>query len=102
MKAVFITPDAQAQLLEIELWWLTNREKNPDLFRDEFERGLELIVRMGDVGEPWPRRGMPDLRRRLLGTGHHIYYVNLPDHTRVLAAWGGPRATGSDLGDSPF
>jgi plasmid stabilization system protein ParE len=102
MKPVFITPDAQTHLLEIELWWFTNREKNPDFFRDEFERGLDLIVKMGDVGEPWPRRGVPGLRRRLLGTGHHIYYVNLPEDIRVLAVWGGPRATGPDLGEPPF
>lgn len=44
-KPVRTTPDANLQLLEVELWWATNRDKAPDLFERELERTFDLIGR---------------------------------------------------------
>jgi plasmid stabilization system protein ParE len=102
MKPIITSPRAEVQILEIELWWLANREKNPDFFKDELEKALDVIVQLPDAGESYSHDAIPGVRRRLLGTGHHVYYVNESQQISILALWGAPREDGPDLGNEPL
>lgn len=102
MKPIITSPRAEVQILEIELWWLENREKNPDFFKDELENALDVIAQLPDAGESYLHHGIPGVRRWLLGTGHHVYYVNEPQQISILAVWGAPREHGPDLGNEPL
>lgn len=103
MKPVFLTSHARLQALDIEVWWVGNRDKAPLLFTDELEAAFELLSVAPKAGRLWPDASEPGIRRYMLKTTHyHLYYREEEDHVRVLAVWGGPRGLGPDLGRSPF
>ena len=40
---VLTTPEADAQIREIENWWRRNRSASPDLFADELAAAFEIL-----------------------------------------------------------
>ena len=90
---VFIVPEADAQIGEIDDWWRENRTAAPDLFAQELAAALALIETWPLVGRRRRHRGVPGLRRVLLrSTRYHLYYVPV-DEARlfVLAVWSAVR-----------
>ncbi len=73
-----ISPRAAIQIRKAGEWWLAHREKAPDAFVDDLQRGMELIASLVAVGEPVPHPHLTGVRR----------LVNLALAARSLA-WAG-------------
>lgn len=56
---VLLTPEAEEQLRQGDMWWQKNRPAAPDLLRDEFERMVELLREMPGLGSPFRRSTIP-------------------------------------------
>ena len=88
---VELSPEAQAQALVRQRWWVENRPAAPDAFADELEAALrELGERPLTAAVVVERGGVPIRRWLLPKTRCHLYYVvdDARDVVRVLAAWG--------------
>jgi plasmid stabilization system protein ParE len=92
------TPEAEAQIREIENWWRKNRLAAPDLFINELSESFELLSwapQIGHLYRPSPVRGV---RRLLLGgTRYHVYYAVVRKEVSVLAVWHAQRGVGPPL-----
>lgn len=98
-KPVRTTPDANLQLLEVELWWATNRDKAPDLFERELERTFDLIGRYPAAGKPYPHPTEANVRRLLMVESEFFVFYREEEHeVVVLAVWSAVRGRGPDLG----
>ena len=94
---VRLSPRAAVQIRTAAEWWLQHREKAPDAFADDLERGLELIALLPSVGEAVPHSRLTGIRRLLLGrVRYHLYYHHEAesDSVDVLALWHTGRGTG--------
>jgi plasmid stabilization system protein ParE len=47
---VLTTPEADAQIREIENWWRRNRTASPDLFADELEATFDILGHAPHIG----------------------------------------------------
>jgi plasmid stabilization system protein ParE len=85
---VFTTPQAEAQIRTIHVWWKANRPAAPDLFAEELTHCLELLGQAPRIGKPYHRYSVRGLRRILLrATRYHVYYLARADAVTVLAIW---------------
>ena len=92
------TPEADAQIREIEDWWCRNRTAAPDLFLNELAASFEIIGQAPNIGRSYRQSPVPGARRVLLKRSrYHIYYVARADHVRVLAVWHARRGIGPQL-----
>jgi plasmid stabilization system protein ParE len=93
------TPEAELHVLEIGLWWLQNRDKNPSLFEDELEAAEAYLKANPEVPKVHTiKDGLP-IRRYLLATNHHIYYHfdGAMQTIRIGAVWGALKEGDPDL-----
>jgi hypothetical protein len=44
------TPEADAQILEIDTWWRRNRHASPNLFADELAASFDIIGHAPNIG----------------------------------------------------
>jgi len=89
------TPEADAQIREIDDWWWRNRRASPDLFVSEVAAAFDVIGHAPHIGRLYRRSPVPGTRRILLeGSRYHVYYVPLADEVRVLAVWHARRGVG--------
>jgi plasmid stabilization system protein ParE len=96
-KPVRTTPTADAHIERIDTWWRENRDKAPDLFREELVMAIRTIASAPSAGRRHPHPDA-DVRRVLLrSTRHHVYYVDHTDHVLVVAVWGAIKDAGPDL-----
>ena len=96
--AVCTTPEADAQIREIDNWWRQNRLAAPDLFLQELGESFELISDAPQIGRFYRRSPVRQTRRVLLrGTRYHVYDVALTSEVRVLAVWHAQRGVGPPL-----
>ena len=92
------TPEADAQILEIDSWWRRNRHASPNLFADELAASFDIISHAPNIGRLYRHSPVPGTRRLLIkGTRYHVYYVPHADDVRVLAVWHGQRGGGPPL-----
>ena len=92
------TPEADAQILEIDNWWRKNRPAAPDLFLSELSESFELIAGAPQIGRLYRQSPVHGARRLLLrGTRYHVYYVPGEHEVRILAVWHGERGAGPPL-----
>ena len=92
------TPEADAQIGEIDDWWRRNRPAAPDLFLDELAKSFDVIVHAPHVGRLYRRSPVPDTRRVLLSVSrYHVYYVPQVDEVKVIAVWHARRGVGPPL-----
>ena len=92
------TPEADAQIREIDDWWRTNRHSSPDLFFDELTASFGIIGDAPQIGHLYRQSPVPGTRRVLLkGSRYHVYYVPRADEVRVLAVWHAQRGVGPPL-----
>ncbi len=95
---VRVTPEAEAQVREIENWWRKNRLAAPDLFLDELSESFELLSGAPQLGHLYRLSPVRGVRRLLLrGTRYHIYYAVVQNEVRVLAVWHAQRGVGPPL-----
>jgi plasmid stabilization system protein ParE len=93
------TPEADQHLLDVGLWWLLNRPKNPWLFEESLDEALEYLKSAPEAPKVHLiKKGLP-IRRYLLKTGHHIYYHydRATNTIRVGAISGGSQKEEPDL-----
>jgi len=92
------TPEADAQIREIDAWWRKNRTASPDLFLGELNESFELLAGAPQIGRLYRQSPVRDVRRLLLrATRYHIYYVAILGEVRVLAIWHAQRGVGPPL-----
>jgi plasmid stabilization system protein ParE len=95
---VVTTPEADAQIHTIDVWWRGNRTASPDSFLDELSNALDLIAQTPHLGRPYRRSPVPGVRRLVLRvTRYHVYYAIGEHEVIVLAVWHGQRAVGPPL-----
>jgi plasmid stabilization system protein ParE len=92
------TPEADAQIREIDSWWRKNRPASPNLFADELAAAFDVVGHAPQIGRLYRQSPVQDTRRVLLkGTRYHVYYVPRSDEVRVLAVWHAQRGVGPPL-----
>lgn len=92
------TPDADAQIREVDIWWRRNRTASPNLFADELAASFDIMGHAPNIGRLYRRSPVQGTRRLLLsGTRYHVYYVPQADDIRVIAVWHAQRGVGPPL-----
>ena len=92
------TPEADAQIRDIDDWWRTNRRAVPDVFLDELAASFDMIGVAPQIGRLYRRSPVPATRRLLLTSSrHHVYYVPRAADVMVLAVWNARRGVGPPL-----
>ena len=93
--SVGTTPEADAQIREIDDWWRANRRSSPDLLLEELSASFDIMAEAPQVGRPYRQSPIPGTRRVLLKrTRYHVYYVPRTDEVRVLMVWHAQRGVG--------
>lgn len=101
-RTVIVSPEAAAEIDEIDNWWRANRDKAPDLFAHELERTFEMLATAPGIGRLQRRLARPDVRRVVLRkTKFHVYYQAEGSIVEVLVVWGGRRGTEPVLAGRP-
>jgi plasmid stabilization system protein ParE len=96
--ALFISPEAEAQIEVINSWWHANRLAAPDLFSQELAEAFANIRAAPDAGHRYARGGFKGVRRvPLRATRHHVYYVVTHSTVHVIAVWGSVKKRGPKL-----
>jgi hypothetical protein len=76
---------------------LANRD-HADVFTEELEQALKIIVALPGVGTPYARSPVPGVRRVYLRrVDAHLYYTFNDVHVIVRALWGARRERGPRL-----
>ena len=103
MLPVKATPVADEQIQEAARWWLANRDKAPNAFREELERGFALISQRPDAGAKATNVKLKDVRRiHLSRIRYFLYYRAMKDRVEVLALWHSSRLKGHVLKAPPI
>lgn len=93
---VGFTLRARRQLNAAGRWWLEHREKAPDAFDEEIERGLSTIQAIPSLGERVSEK--PGVRRYFLRRiGYFLYYRIVNEQIEVVAVWHHSRGSGPPL-----
>jgi plasmid stabilization system protein ParE len=96
--AVIVSPEAEAQIREIDSWWRENRKAAPDLFVQELAEATTTLETMPSAGHSTSHPEVKGLRRILLrATRYHVYYVSNAETVLILAVWSAVRGAGPDL-----
>jgi plasmid stabilization system protein ParE len=96
------TPTADAHIQKAAQWWLANRDKAPDAFKEELQRGFALISQRPDVGAKATNVRLKGVRRiHLSRIRYYLYYRIQPDRVEVLALWHSSRLKGPSLKEPP-
>lgn len=81
------TPEADAQILEIDGWWRRNRYTSPNLFLEELTAAFDTVGDAPYLGRLYQQSPLPGTRRVLLkGTRYHVYYVPSANAARAQRA----------------
>ena len=98
MLPIMVTLLADAQIQQASKWWLANREKAPQAFKEEIERAFSLIAQRPEVGANATSARLKDVRRiHLSRIRYFLYYRVRLDHLEVLALWHSSRKKGPPL-----
>jgi plasmid stabilization system protein ParE len=97
---VEIEPEAVAQIDELDLWWREHRPAAASQVVDELARVVATLEQSPEIGAPYRRRGIQNVRwLRLRKTPYLAYYEYKPNDelVRIVAVWSGARGRGPDL-----
>ena len=95
---VRITPEAEAQIREIDQWWQRNRPAAVGLFLLELAECFATLEHAPHIGRSYRKSPVAATRRLLLKrTRYHVYYVASLDEVRVLAVFHAQRGKGPPL-----
>ena len=102
MLPIKITPVADAHIQKAASWWLPHREKAPQAFKEELQRGFALISQQPEVGASATNVRLKDVRRiHLSRIRYFLYYRVKEDRVEVLALWHSSRLKGPRLKEPP-
>ncbi len=92
------TPEADAQIREVDGWWRANRPASANLFAEELAASFDTVGQTPNICRVYRHPTIPGMRRVLLrGTRYHVYYVQSGDMVSVLAVWHARRGVGPPL-----
>ena len=98
MLPIKVTKRADAQIQKAASWWLANRPKAPEAFREELQRGFDLISQQPEVGAKATNLKLKDVRRiHLSRIRYFLYYRVRSTRVEVLALWHSSRLKGPFL-----
>lgn len=98
MLPVKATPIADGHMQKAARWWLANRDKAPNAFKEELDRAFALISQRPDVGAIATNVKLKGVRRiHLSRIRYYLYYRAMSDHVQVLALWHSSRLKGPVL-----
>jgi plasmid stabilization system protein ParE len=86
MLPIKVTRVADAHIQKAAKWWLANREKAPEAFKEELQRGFALISHQLEVGATATNVKLKDVRRiHLSRVRYFLYYRVHAGSVEVLA-----------------
>ena len=95
MLAIKISKRADAQIQKAAAWWLANRPKAPEAFKEELQRGFDLISRQPEIGATATNVELRNVRRiHFSRIRYFLYYRVRPTRIEVLALWHSSRLKG--------
>jgi hypothetical protein len=96
---VEFSAEAEAQVLDIDAWWRSQRRSSPGLFEAELDATLERVLFSPKLGMVYEQRDVDDTVYRVLmqRTRHHIYYVLRGEVIFVVSVWGATKGHGPKL-----
>jgi plasmid stabilization system protein ParE len=97
-----VTPVADLQIQKAADWWSANREKAPQAFKEELERGFALISQQPEAGAKATNVKLKDVRRiHLSRVRYFLYYRVKEGRVEVLALWHSSRRKAPVLREPP-
>ena len=93
---VHIVSSAERAIGEAAIWWGKNRDKAPEAFFEELERGLQLISAQPEIGSKARNIKLAGIRRiHLSRIRYFLYYrvISSPESVEVIAFWHANRET---------
>ena len=83
----------------MKTWWRRNRPAAPDLFEEELNATLGLIVATPELGSVFEQDDLDvEVRRVLMSrTRNHVYYSVTATEVVVHTVWGAPLGRGPIL-----
>jgi plasmid stabilization system protein ParE len=93
-----VTARADAEIQKAGAWWLANRDKAPQAFKEELERAFALLSQQPEVGAHATNTKLKGVRRiHLSRVRYFLHYRILPSQVEVLALWHSSRSKGLGL-----
>ena len=103
MLPIKVTPVADAHIQKAADWWLANRKKAPEAFKEELQRGFSLISQQPESGARATNANLTDVRRiHLSRIRYFLYYRVKESRVEVLALWHSSRLKGPVLKEPPI
>ncbi len=96
---LLVTADADQQIRKAADWWRENRPAARGLFRQELERGFDLVTTQPGIGVRALDVAIQGVRRFHLYRIHYFLYYRLVDDevVEVLALWHTRRGQGPPI-----
>ena len=96
---LLVTADADQQIRKAAHWWRENRPAARGLFRQELERGFELVTTQPGIGVKALDVAIQGVRRLHLYRIHYFLYYRLVDNeaVEILALWHMRRGQGPPI-----
>src|SRR2546422_7699982 len=95
MLPIKVTPRADRQIQKAASWWLANRPKAREAFKEELRRGFDLISQQPGVGSRATNLKLEGvLRIHLSRIRYFLYYRVRTSRVEVLALWHSRRLKG--------
>ena len=98
MLPIKVTLRADRQIQKAATWWLANRPKAPEAFKEELQRGFDLISQQPAVGARATNVKLKGiLRIHLSRIRYFLYYRVRTSRIEVLSLWHSSRLKGPSL-----
>ena len=98
MLPIKVTRLADRQIQEAGSWWLANRPKAPEAFKEELQRGFQLISQQSGVGALATNVKLKGVQRiHLSRIRYYLYYRARSSRLEVLSLWHSSRLEGPPL-----
>lgn len=88
--AVLFTRRAQRQVTAAGQWWLENRPKAPEAFKEDLSKLISVLAQVPTLGALATNERLPGVRRVFIERiGYHLYYRYNESQSRitVIAFW---------------
>jgi plasmid stabilization system protein ParE len=101
MLPIKVTPVAEAHIQKAAKWWLANREKAAEAFKEELQRGFALISQQQESGAKATNSNLKTSGIPLSRIRYFLYYRVNESRVEVLAMWHSSRLKGPVLKEPP-
>ena len=97
---IVLAAEARIALKDSVSWWRANRPLAPRLLLEEFERAIDLLKELPDVGTRYDRATFPGVRKIFLRrSSYWLFYLHDRDNSiiYILTVWSAARGSGPPL-----